>query len=95
VNTAACGAGFIGLGNAGEPMALRILSAGLPLAVYDIDPVPVSRVVQHGASAAESARDLAADCDFIAVKVSAERQLEVVLGSGAESGLLGAAAPEP
>jgi 3-hydroxyisobutyrate dehydrogenase-like beta-hydroxyacid dehydrogenase len=84
---------MIGLGNAGEPMARRILAAGLPLTVCDLDPAPVSRMVQAGARAADSPRDLAAACDVIAVNVSTEPQLEAVLGDGGPSGLLGAAAP--
>ncbi|MBM2804559.1 MAG: NAD(P)-dependent oxidoreductase [Deltaproteobacteria bacterium] len=54
--------GLIGLGNAGRPMAERILAAGYPLTVYDIDGAAVERAVTRGAlpagSAAEAVRDI-------------------------------------
>jgi 3-hydroxyisobutyrate dehydrogenase len=74
-------------------MARRILSAGLPLTVHDVNPTPVSRMVREGARRAGSVREVAAACDVIAVNVSTESQLEAVLGDGGESGLFGAAAP--
>jgi 3-hydroxyisobutyrate dehydrogenase-like beta-hydroxyacid dehydrogenase len=55
---------LIGLGNAGRPMAERILSKGYTLTVYDIDPAATSALVHHGARAAASARE-AAGCDVI------------------------------
>jgi 3-hydroxyisobutyrate dehydrogenase-like beta-hydroxyacid dehydrogenase len=84
-------AGFIGLGNAGEPMARQILSAGLPLTVFDIDPAPVGRLVQEGARRADSAQHVGEACDVIAINVASEGQLEAVMGEGGTSGLLGAA----
>ena len=54
--------GLIGLGNAGRPMAERILAAGYSLTVYDLDRAAVDRAVAHGAlpagSAAEAVRDM-------------------------------------
>ncbi len=37
--------GLIGLGNAGRPMAERILAAGYALTVFDIDAAAVAAVV--------------------------------------------------
>jgi 3-hydroxyisobutyrate dehydrogenase-like beta-hydroxyacid dehydrogenase len=74
-------------------MARQILSAGLPLTVFDIDPAPVNRLAGQGASRADSVRSVAGACDVIAVTVSSESQLETVMGDGGTDGLLGAAAP--
>lgn len=54
--------GLIGLGNAGRPMAERILAGGFSLTVYDLDRAAVDRAVARGAlpagSAAEAVRDM-------------------------------------
>jgi 3-hydroxyisobutyrate dehydrogenase-like beta-hydroxyacid dehydrogenase len=51
--------GFIGLGNMGAPMARRLIAAGHRLTVYDTRPEPVQELVQLGATAATSPRDVA------------------------------------
>jgi 3-hydroxyisobutyrate dehydrogenase-like beta-hydroxyacid dehydrogenase len=53
--------GLIGLGNAGRPMAERILSKGYGLTVFDIDSAAIDLVVQRGARGADSAADAVAD----------------------------------
>jgi 3-hydroxyisobutyrate dehydrogenase-like beta-hydroxyacid dehydrogenase len=53
--------GLIGLGNAGRPMAERILSKGYGLTVFDIDCTAIDAAVQRGARRANSAADAAAD----------------------------------
>jgi 2-hydroxy-3-oxopropionate reductase len=54
--------GLIGLGNAGRPMAERILAGVFSLTVYDLDRAAVDRAVARGAlpagSAAEAVRDI-------------------------------------
>ena len=47
--------GLIGLGNAGKPMAIRLLSTGHRVRVYDLDAGAVAGAVARGAIAAESA----------------------------------------
>jgi 3-hydroxyisobutyrate dehydrogenase-like beta-hydroxyacid dehydrogenase len=39
-------------------MARRILSAGLPLTVHDVEPTPVRRMVREGARRAGSVREV-------------------------------------
>lgn len=51
--------GFIGLGHMGGAMARRLLAAGHPLVVFDLDPAARSALVAHGAVAAASARAVA------------------------------------
>jgi 3-hydroxyisobutyrate dehydrogenase-like beta-hydroxyacid dehydrogenase len=51
--------GFIGLGNMGGAIALRLLRAGYPLAVLDLDEEKMRPLVAEGAAAAASPRELA------------------------------------
>jgi 3-hydroxyisobutyrate dehydrogenase-like beta-hydroxyacid dehydrogenase len=53
--------GLIGLGNAGRPLAERILSKGYGLTVFDIDCAAIDAAVQRGARRANSAADAVAD----------------------------------
>ncbi len=51
--------GFIGLGIMGKPMARNLLKAGYPLTVYDIVPDKAEEVVEAGAKAGSSSKDVA------------------------------------
>src|SRR2546429_6068650 len=51
--------GFIGLGIMGRPMAKNLLKAGYPLVVHSRSRGPVDELVQAGAQAATSPRDVA------------------------------------
>lgn len=51
--------GFIGLGNMGAPMAIRLLDAGHQLVVYDTRPAAVEEFVALGARAATSPKEIA------------------------------------
>ncbi len=51
--------GFIGLGIMGKPMAKNLLKAGHKLVVYDIIEAPVKELVQAGAEAGSSPKDVA------------------------------------
>lgn len=64
--------GLIGLGNAGRPMAERILSAGYSLTVFDIDPAAVAAVAQLGAQTASTAAQAVADITITLVPSSVE-----------------------
>ena len=44
--------GFVGLGNIGKPMALRLLTGDVPVWVYDVAPSPVAELEQAGARVA-------------------------------------------
>lgn len=74
--------GFVGLGNIGKPMALRIASApaeaGLALTVYDVVPEPVAELEAAGASVAASVADLATGVDVLSVMVRDDDQVRGV-----------------
>lgn len=56
--------GFIGLGIMGAPMAENLCKAGYQLAVYDLNPAAVERLVAQGATAMSPA-ELGAHCDVV------------------------------
>jgi 3-hydroxyisobutyrate dehydrogenase-like beta-hydroxyacid dehydrogenase len=64
--------GLIGLGNAGRPMAERILSAGYPLTVFDIDAAAVAAVVKLGAHPARTAAQAVGDITITLVPSSVD-----------------------
>jgi 2-hydroxy-3-oxopropionate reductase len=57
--------GFIGLGIMGKPMAKNLLKAGHKLVVYDIVAPNVKELVEAGATAGESPKDVASQCELI------------------------------
>jgi 3-hydroxyisobutyrate dehydrogenase-like beta-hydroxyacid dehydrogenase len=61
--------GFIGLGNIGKPMALRLVEGGLDTTVLDVLPTAVEALATAGAKAAGSPAELARACDVIGVCV--------------------------
>lgn len=73
--------GFVGLGNIGKPMALRLAAAdGLDLGVYDVAPEPLEELAAAGARVAGSVAGLAADCDVLCVMVRDDEQVRDVMG---------------
>ena len=61
--------GFVGLGNIGKPMALRLAAAdGVDLTVYDVVAEPVAELVAAGARAAESVAALEAEVVCVMVR---------------------------
>src|SRR5690606_11281976 len=74
--------GFIGLGAIGMPMALRVVAAGLPLAVWARRPEQLAPALDAGARAAGSPRELAERCATICLCVTDADAVEsVVFGS--------------
>ncbi|WP_418062094.1 NAD(P)-dependent oxidoreductase [Pimelobacter simplex] len=72
-------AGFVGLGNIGKPMALRLAAAdGIDLHVHDVAPEPVAELVAAGATAAGSVAALAAAVDVLCVMVRDDDQVRAV-----------------
>lgn len=72
--------GFVGLGNIGKPMALRLASSdAVELSVYDVAPAPVEDLVAAGAKAADSIGQLANTVDVICVMVRDDAQVRSVL----------------
>ena len=57
--------GFIGLGHAGSKLAASLLRNGYQLVVNDVDPGAVTVMVEKGAQAASSPRELSRECDIV------------------------------
>lgn len=73
--------GFVGLGNIGKPMALRLAAAdGVELSVYDVAPDPVAELTAAGATSVGSVGELAATVDVLCVMVRDDDQVRDVLG---------------
>lgn len=67
--------GFIGAGQLGEPMVLRLLGAGHPVLVYARRDEVRERVSRHGAELADSVADLAANSDIVISCLFSDAQL--------------------
>ena len=84
--------GFIGLGIMGKPMAKNLLKAGHMLVVYDILAAPVRELVEAGATAGESPKDVASRSELIITMLpNSPHVKQAVLGKngvieGAKSG---------
>ncbi len=73
--------GFIGLGIMGRPMALNLRKAGHPLWVHARRPVTMEMLVEAGAHACHSAKEVAAHAEIIFIMVTDTPDVEqVVLG---------------
>ncbi|GAB3861291.1 NAD(P)-dependent oxidoreductase [Nocardioides maradonensis] len=69
--------GFVGLGNIGKPMALRLAQAeGTDLQVYDVARDPVAELVAAGATAAGSVEDM--EVEVLCVMVRDDEQVRHV-----------------
>jgi 3-hydroxyisobutyrate dehydrogenase-like beta-hydroxyacid dehydrogenase len=75
--------GFVGLGNIGRPMALRLTD--LDVRVHDVRPEPVAVLVEAGAAAAGSVAELA-DADLVCVMVRDDDQVRSVAAELLASG---------
>lgn len=86
--------GFIGLGIMGKPMAKNLVKAGHELVVFDFNKDAVKELVDCGATAAESNKDLAAQVDVVITMVPNSPHVRAaVLGGtvvvdGAKEGLV-------
>jgi 2-hydroxy-3-oxopropionate reductase len=86
--------GFIGLGIMGRPMAKNLIKAGYSLVVHSRSRGPVDEIVKAGATAAGSAKDVAAQCDVLITMLPNSPDVEqVALGpngiiEGARRGLI-------
>lgn len=81
--------GFIGLGNIGAPMATRLLAWPGGLVVFDMAPGVTDGLASRGAAVADSAAEMAEQCDLICVMVNTEQQVRAVL-TGPDGILAGA-----
>jgi 2-hydroxy-3-oxopropionate reductase len=83
--------GFIGLGIMGKPMAKNLLNAGHKLVVYDLVDAPVAELVQAGATAGSSPKDVASRNELIITMLpNSPHVREAVLG---KNGLIEGAKP--
>ena len=83
--------GFIGLGIMGKPMAKNLLKAGYPLTVYDIVPEKVEEVVEAGADAGSSNKEVAEKSEVVITMLPNSPDVEeAVLGT---NGVLEGAKP--
>jgi 2-hydroxy-3-oxopropionate reductase len=86
--------GFIGLGIMGRPMALNLLRAGHSLVVHNRTRAKEEELVSAGASAADSPREVASQCDVLITMLPDSPDVEhVYLGedgviAGAQAGQL-------
>ncbi|MFE6647412.1 NAD(P)-binding domain-containing protein [Nocardioides sp. NPDC057772] len=73
-------AGFVGLGNIGKPMALRLAGTdGVELWVHDIAEAPVAELGAAGAKTAASVAELASAVDVLSVMVRDDDQVRQVI----------------
>jgi 3-hydroxyisobutyrate dehydrogenase-like beta-hydroxyacid dehydrogenase len=75
--------GFIGVGNMGNPMAGNVLKGGFPMTVFDKSPKAMENLVQAGARAAKSAREVVEAAEIVLTCLPASPDVEALyLGPG-------------
>ena len=74
--------GFLGLGVMGQPMALRLVRAGVGLVVWNRTPDRCDPVVAAGARAVDTVTEVAADCATVVVMLADEVAVDQVLDPG-------------
>ena len=72
-------AGFIGLGAMGSPMCRNLLTAGIPLVVYDLDTAKCQALQALGASVASSPAEVAAMARRVICMVETTAQVRTVV----------------
>ncbi len=82
--------GFIGLGNIGEPMAVNLCGGDFEVTVHDLRDEAVQKLVEHGAKAAASSREVGERAEVIGVCVVDDAATEAVVAG--EDGILAGAA---
>jgi 3-hydroxyisobutyrate dehydrogenase len=80
--------GFIGLGNMGSAVARNIQRAGYALTVHDLRPEAALKLLEHGATWADTPADILNQVDVVVTMVFGPKQVEQVLRG--EHGLLSA-----
>ena len=71
--------GFVGLGNMGEPMVARLLGAGFPVHVFDIDADALQTAVAAGATPCTNAAECAAVADVFLTSLPRPDHVENVM----------------
>jgi 3-hydroxyisobutyrate dehydrogenase len=70
--------GFIGLGNMGNPMAANVLKNGFPVTVFDKNPRTMENLVQAGAKAASSAKQVAESAEILLTCLPGSPEVEAL-----------------
>jgi 3-hydroxyisobutyrate dehydrogenase-like beta-hydroxyacid dehydrogenase len=80
--------GFIGVGIMGGAIATRMIKNGVPVLAYDTSKAVLTRIAEHGATAAASIREVVDQCEIVfACLPTADVCRAVALGpNGVESG---------
>ncbi|MBV9748783.1 MAG: NAD(P)-dependent oxidoreductase [Acetobacteraceae bacterium] len=74
--------GFVGVGVMGGPMAQNVLKGGHSLTVFDLDQAAVRRLVEQGAKAAASPKEVGAASEVVVTMLPEPKHVhEVVLGT--------------
>ena len=80
--------GFIGLGNMGRPMCLRLVAAGYDVMAFDLVDDALNEVAVAGATPATSATEVAAAADVLLTSLPQPDDVEAVMeGAGALAAL--------
>ena len=70
--------GFIGLGHLGSPIARRLIAAGFPVVVYDLDYQNAMELAHAGAEVARNPAELAGEVDVVLSCLPDELAVEAV-----------------
>lgn len=81
--------GFIGLGIMGKPMALNLIKAGHTVTVNDLNQNAVNTLIEAGATAAPSAKEVAIQSEIIITMLPASKHVQAVVLD--DSGILAGA----
>jgi 3-hydroxyisobutyrate dehydrogenase len=74
----ATSAGFIGVGNMGNPMAGNVLKSGFPLTVFDMNPAAMTNLVAAGARKAASAHEVLEHAEVVLTCLPASPDVEAL-----------------
>ncbi|MDA0564481.1 NAD(P)-dependent oxidoreductase [Streptomonospora sp. S1-112] len=80
----AAAVGFLGLGIMGQPMALNLARARVPLVVWNRTPQRCAPVAAAGARVADGPRDVLASCRTVILMLADESAVDEVLGRDTE-----------
>ncbi|MFT7476412.1 MAG: 3-hydroxyisobutyrate dehydrogenase [Verrucomicrobiales bacterium] len=80
--------GFVGLGNMGGPMAVRLAAAGYEVTAFDIDPDALSAAVAGGCIAGADANGCARNADLLMTSLPRPDHVRAVMVDGGALGEL-------
>jgi 3-hydroxyisobutyrate dehydrogenase len=80
--------GFVGLGNMGGPMAVRLAAAGYEVIAFDIDPDALGTAVAGGCIAGVDANDCARNADLLMTSLPRPDHVRAVMVDGGALGEL-------